>query len=320
MTTDTLHTLLNSLNTSLSSASKSLPTSVTLAPPSDGISLLDTKNELLLSYLHNLVFLILIKLRSQKENANDSADDALGGEARKKLVELRVYLEKGIRPLEGKLKYQIDKLVLAATDATNKPASNGVARHLHAAKGAGAELGSEFDTFTLPQADSEQIYRPNPAAFVRPSQADKKADQGRTGIYKPPRITPTALVSADRRQKPSKPRTSHTVDAFIREELDDAPIAEPSIGAGSGLRGREKEEEEERRGYEEMNLTRLPGEKKAKRRRPDEELSAGFGGLGDVDFGDLKSGKRKRREEGRGLEIGEGWEKRKKRGVGRKRR
>ena len=106
--------------------------------------------------------------------------------------------------------------------------------------------------------------------------------------------------------------------------MDDAPIAEPSIGAGSGLRGREKEKEERRRDYEEMRLVRLPGEKKKKDRRRGE----GFGedladGLGDFEFEELKrkGGKRKReRDGGDAARVGEVWDKRVKKGVGRKRR
>ena len=107
--------------------------------------------------------------------------------------------------------------------------------------------------------------------------------------------------------------------------MDDAPIAEPSIGAGSGLRGREKEREEERRGYEETRLVRLPEEKKKKR---DKRGGEGFGedlagGLGDFEFEGLKGGggKRKREKDGMGEgRVGEAWEKRVRKGVGRKRR
>lgn len=102
-------------------------------------------------------------------------------------------------------------------------------------------------------------------------------------------------------------------------------MAEPSIGAGSGLKGREKEKEEERRAYEELRLVRLPGEKKKKgdRRRGEgfgEDLA---GGLGDFEFEGLKGrgGKRKREREGGGEgRVGQAWEKRVRKGVERKRR
>ena len=68
----TLPALLNTLTDSLATATDSLSSTANLAPPSDGISLLDTKNELLLSYLHNLVFLIILKLRHHSSSPSYS--------------------------------------------------------------------------------------------------------------------------------------------------------------------------------------------------------------------------------------------------------
>lgn len=319
----TLPALLSTLTESLNSTSSSLPDPQTIAPPAEGISLLDTKNELLLSYLHNLVFLIILKLRNQTPNDSDDNLPSLNKAVTQKLVELRVYIEKGVRPLESHLKYQLDKLLLAASEAALPPSTNSVAKPARLPKVTNDASGSDSDVEAPPVQILEQAYRPNPSAFARPTRDDRAAEKEKTGLYKPPRITPTALPTTERKHKEVKPRKSHTLDTFIREELDDAPVAEPSIGAGSGLRGREKEKEEERRGYEETRLVRLPGEKMAKRRRPDEELHSGFGGLGDVEFGlkPHKGGKRKRDVDGRGegRRMGESFEKRAKRGVRRKR-
>src|SRR5271170_422460 len=116
--------LLSSLIHSLTSVSSAFPSGEgSLLPPADGISLLDTKNEILLSYLHNLVFLIILRLRHAGETQSDSPK--LGADAVKKLVELRVYLEKGVRPLEGKLKYQIDKVLRAAEEVDRISAQTG---------------------------------------------------------------------------------------------------------------------------------------------------------------------------------------------------
>lgn len=110
--------------------------------------------------------------------------------------------------------------------------------------------------------------------------------------------------------------------------MTSAPTAEPSIGAGSFLKGKAREREEERKAYEEMRLVRLPEEKgKGKKRRRDggggEDFLGGLGG--DFEFGGLKGGKRegKRRREGDGgggERVGERWERRVERGVGRTRR
>lgn len=112
-------------------------------------------------------------------------------------------------------------------------------------------------------------------------------------------------------------------------------MAEPSIGAENGLRGRAAERERERTGYEEGRLVRLPAEKggaggaaAAKRRRVGADGAEDFllGAGGRWDHGDLlgrDSGgggtrkKQKVRREGGGTEgwgtaIGERWERRKK--------
>ncbi|EOD46772.1 putative u3 small nucleolar ribonucleoprotein lcp5 protein [Neofusicoccum parvum UCRNP2] len=156
-----LPTLLSNLTASLTSAAETLPAqnedaaaaTTSFLPPKDGISLLDVKNELLLSYLQNLTFLILLKLRnsntkSRKDSEEAEDDGGVEDEVVKKLCELRLYLEKGARPLEGKLKYQIDKVVRAADDAARaetaqKSGGAGVAKK--SAKKSTAD-GSEDDS------------------------------------------------------------------------------------------------------------------------------------------------------------------------------
>ncbi|KAL9131455.1 MAG: hypothetical protein Q9217_000603 [Psora testacea] len=321
--------MLETLIDSLSTASHSLPDAEILAAPSEGISLLDTKNELLLAYLQNLVFLIIIKLRNLAPGNEGASHDSLAEDVAKKLVELRVYLEKGVRPLESKLKYQLDKLLAVASEATSTGATNDAATFTKASNGHSSHSEATQDDSKAglnsgPIEVSDLSYRPNPSAFARPSsQSANNPREESSGIYKPPRITPTALHTTDRApQRSSRPRKSTTVDAFIREELTDAPITEPSIGAGSGSRGKEREREEERRAYEEQKLVRLPGDKMKRRRigSGGEDLEGGFGGLGDIDFGERKSKRRAGEGGGIGERMGERWEKRVNKGVGRKRR
>ena len=124
-----LPALLDTLTSSLTSAHEATPKLASLAGGAtpDGVSLLDVKNELLLSYLQNLVFLILLKIRRARrhgqrdqgdEDDNDDDDDKnLSDTVVEKLVELRLYLENGVRPLEEKLRFQLDKILRAADDA-----------------------------------------------------------------------------------------------------------------------------------------------------------------------------------------------------------
>lgn len=96
-----------------------------------GISLLSLKNQLLLSYLHHLLAFFSLKLSSQSLTSTE------GAEVVASLVKLRVMLEK-ISPLEGKLKYQIEKLVRkadqAADGADEDDVANGSSSHSCSAK------------------------------------------------------------------------------------------------------------------------------------------------------------------------------------------
>ena len=68
----------------------------------------------MLSYLHHLIFLQLARLTTQSQ-PQSLANDRLC--LVKELVRIRVVFEK-IRPLEGKLRYQIEKLVRKAEGQT----------------------------------------------------------------------------------------------------------------------------------------------------------------------------------------------------------
>ena len=315
--------LLATLQESVASAVTSLPDATTLRPPTDGISLLDTKNELLLSYLQNLVFLIILKLRHQDKSVTIQSSDAASDEdVVRNLVALRVYLEKGVRPLESRLKYQLDKLLLAAEDEISKTEINGVAANgVQRANGIATREPDESEEERPSAAPkiSDLSYRPNPSAFRLPAQRSPSPSR-KSDIYRPPQVTPVAPPSM---KKAQRPRTSRTLDRFVREELDDSPMAEPSIGAGSGLKWKAAEKEAERRGYEEGRLVRLPSEgKKANKRRRD--IGEGFGeddfGIG-MELGDMvKGGKKRRKAGGSEVRIGEAWEKRKSRGLGKRKR
>ncbi|PBP24776.1 putative U3 small nucleolar ribonucleoprotein Lcp5 [Diplocarpon rosae] len=287
---NTFPALLDTLQQALSSAAESLKNLYAPIPPKDGISLLDVKNELFLSYLQNLVFLIIVKLRNRRSGSENENDD-MNTSVTKKLVELQVYLEKGVRPLESRLKYQIDKVLRAADDA--KRAEESV--NVHAPRksirdGEDSEEDSDAEdtngaALNGPEIDDLQ-YRPNPTSFVRLADADvdykRKSDDG---VYKPPRIQATAMptTSAPREKESRKPNKSATLDEFVSTELSAAPLAEPSIGStivSGGRRSKsekEKTHERERREYEEKNYVRLPKEsKKDRAKKPRKD--AGYGG------------------------------------------
>ncbi|KAF2244626.1 hypothetical protein BU26DRAFT_82837 [Trematosphaeria pertusa] len=288
---NSLESLLTTLTASIQSATETIPKDDIL-PPKDGLSLLDVKNELLLSYLQNLVFLVLLKLRSRSRK-DEGADEDLfpQDEVVKKLVELRVYLEKGIRPLENRLKYQIDKILRAADDAARKTTQAAK----QPTKKSTADEGSDLDVSDAESAGSahtdedvdEMSYGPNRAAFARPkASTDKKTSASKDGIYRPPKITPVTMPTTEgpeerRRRRPEK---SATLDEFVATELSTAPIAQPSIGSTIVEGGRrvksdkERREEAERRAYEESNFVRLPKQSKKELAKQRGRRVGGFGG------------------------------------------
>lgn len=299
-----LTALLDNLKSCLTSAASSLPASrkeassdVSIEPPQDGISLLDSKSEILLSYLHNLVFLIIFQLRnaSSKETPEDSedvADATIREEIVKKLVELRVFLDRGVRPLEGRLKYQIDKVVKAAEDAerTERPSQSRKSKKARKAESGSDEDASDSDEDSDEEDMDEMAYRPNVSAFSKAKpeenkyQAKTAAQEPSDGIYRPPKIMPTSLPTTERRERVDRrPQRSNVIDEFVNAEMSSAPMAEPSIGSTIIAGGRQtkskkdREHEADRTRYEETNFVRLPKEtKKDKGKR---------GGLRDSTFG-----------------------------------
>ncbi len=288
-----LPSLLASLTQALTSATDSVPEKGVISPPNDGISLLDVKNELLLAYLQNLVFLVLLKLRNHNSSSDEEAQK-LDSAVVQKLVEMRVYVEKGVRPLEARLKYQIDKVLRAADDAARtaipkmkKPVK--ITRDSDSEGSDESEDEDEDEGIVALKADEidDLQYRPNPTALMRTSSApedENKTDKG-DGVYKPPRITATAMPTTERREKAErKPHKSATLDEFISTELSETPFAQPSIGSQiveGGRRSRsdkEKREYEERKEYEEKNYMRLPKESKKDRKKKGPKKDAGYGG------------------------------------------
>ncbi|KAK6527721.1 hypothetical protein TWF694_004701 [Orbilia ellipsospora] len=122
-----LQSLLSTLTTSLTSTATSLPSPPSQSITSSGISLLDLKNDVFLSYLHHLSFLLLFRIRNGTLSASSSGTagvngenggdiDGIGEEVVKTLAGLRLWLEKGVKPCENKLKYQVEKVLKAASE------------------------------------------------------------------------------------------------------------------------------------------------------------------------------------------------------------
>ena len=286
---------LSTLTGSLTAAITSFPaTDEALLPPADGISLLDTKNELLLSYMHHLASLVVFSLRSRGSNHTESQQLSIC--TIRKLNELRIYMVRGVRPLEGRLKYQIEKVLRAADDSNRKSAARvdgcDQKRHskttIHSISDVPGSGSGTSDFEAIPESGCAQpddlSYRPNPAALIRKTSrgdADKRPRpiSHKNATYKPPRITsttmPTPATSTARSTLSRRERQSHLLDEYVSAEFSSAPVSEPSVGSNNtilnrgrgSLSARGREKQQERLDYEERNLARLPGESKAEQRK-----------------------------------------------------
>ncbi|KAG9300710.1 hypothetical protein G9A89_023508 [Geosiphon pyriformis] len=217
---------------------------------SKGISLLDVKHHTLLQYITNLVFLIHLRLDGKS---------IAGHPVIMNLVELRVVLEK-IRPIEQKLKYQIDKLIKAASFNTESD-----------------NVENRGNLRLLEHTMADPLgFKPNPENLV--SKIDDEIEGGggqqtQTGLYKAPRLAP---VHFDEGQGKHSKRDKEQLRALTRasrsrlmkdimaeyddhpEEIDAAGGVHEGIGRGMGM----DEQMIERNRYEEENFVRLTLSKK----------------------------------------------------------
>nr|CAG4637492.1 EOG090X0IJO [Ceriodaphnia reticulata]SVE73302.1 EOG090X0IJO [Ceriodaphnia reticulata] len=199
-------------------------------PTTQGMSFLDVKNQLLLKYLMNLNCVSLKKVSGESIDGSPSIE---------RLVEIRTLLER-MRPVEHKLRYQIEKLLKIAT-------------------------AGKFE-------DSDPLqFKANPNNLIskmgNDSSSDEEDDQKekKTGVYVPPRLVPMKYdgdETADQRatkvaEKVRRHALSSSALQGLKEEYLDTPaeIVESTANSSKMSIARERQERQE---YEETYFTRLP--------------------------------------------------------------
>ncbi|EMR09386.1 hypothetical protein PNEG_02333 [Pneumocystis murina B123] len=234
MTDSDVSLLLSTIEIALRQSRTSLK-DLKLLPIDKGISLLSLKLHLFLSYLHNLALLILVKVHGESISEGKYAFIV------ERLVELRVILEKGIQPIEAKLKYQIDKIF-------------------------GNLYKHEFsEKHKIENTENGLLYKPNPMDLLPVDSTSDRSDLVKKGIYHPPRIS-SALPSESVEQRLP---LNHTLRDFIASEISSAPVPGPSIGSNIVFYGKrlhaasadEQRDLQQKRKYEEENFVRLPSKK-----------------------------------------------------------
>ncbi|XP_044276921.1 neuroguidin [Varanus komodoensis] len=231
-----------------------------------GLSFLEVKNHLLLFYLQDLAHLVL-----EKTLGHSVAEHP----ARLRLVETRTVLEK-MRPIDQKLKYQVDKLVKAAmmgalgeNDPLRfKPNPNNLVNKLSDSEDEeGEDTGGAKDS-------------------------GKGLSKGGSKKYAPPRLVPMHYNESEAEkerkllERAKKRALSSSIIRELKEQYSDAPeeVREGRYAHASRL----SREDAHRTNYEESMMTRLNMTRKEKaRRRREAVLGTQLGSL--THFGDISA-------------------------------
>lgn len=155
--------------------------------PEAGISLLELKFQLLLSYLVNLVQLMLLKTDGQYSSSSQPLH---------RLVEIRTVLEK-IRPVDQKLKYQVDKLIRAASTG-------------------------------LASASDPLRFKPNPSNLVSKLKESENSGEDDDNFPKHKVYVPPKAVSAPYKENSQRSGSRRKQRAAFTDELKDEVLDTPN--------------------------------------------------------------------------------------------
>lgn len=231
-----------------------------------GISFLECKNHLLLSYLINLTCVTMKKFSGEKIEGDESID---------RLIENRTVLEK-IRSVDHKLKYQIDKLVKTATTGTasyNDPLRfkpNPDALVSKPDEGTDDDEESEDDGNGVMKRTKEEHQK----KYIPPKLAAMHYEGDETEKQRIERLT----------ERAKKRALSSSVMQELRREYFDGP---EEIFESTVTKMKEDKEKRHQQTYEEEYLVRLQMPKKRGRERQNMAVMSNLDQL--THFGDFKA-------------------------------
>lgn len=241
-----------------------------------GLSFLEMKYNMLLSYLINLTYVVLRKCSGVTIEADPCIE---------RLVEIRTVLEK-IKPIDSKLKYQIDKLVkttvIGGGDSGDQTHWRANPDSLNVSSKMVTSNDEEDD-----DSDDEDDER-------KDSKKEKGLKEPKSvGIYVPPKLSAVHYNEDENKQERIKKRAlSSSIMQDLREEYLDIPL---EVSQSSRAQHPVSKRDQEREEYEENYLTRLPVSKLEKQRH--RHLST-VGVLGDeiTDFGGKREAKKRKKK------------------------
>ena len=210
----------------------------------NGIDFLNAKNEVFLEYITNIVLVVLLKLDGVSIKEHAAID---------RLVEVRTLLEK-MRPMEQKLKYQIDKLVKLAK-------TGGI-----------SSQGGSMDPLSF-KANPE-----NMASKIEEENESSEEEKDSGNVYVPPKVSAVPYDDGTiegQKEKYEEKRKMKSLNKSLlkelREEYSETP-EEIKDDHRNFRRNRNEEKDLEREKYEEENLIRLSHGRKGKTPRNESNL------------------------------------------------
>lgn len=214
-------------------------------PTSDGLSFLELKNLLMVDYLSDLTLLLLTKSHGKSITSSESVD---------RLVTLRTVLEK-MRPIERKLKYQIDKAVKIASSADDAEGASDPLSFKANPANLMSKLGDDNDDDDSEDEDDED------------GSGDGKK---KVGKYMVPKHVPTFYeedkTTEDLEEEKSAKKKKSLLSKGLIEDLKRQHMDTPEeIHEREGFTRRKQiNDMKERQRYEEDHFIRLPVSKKMK--------------------------------------------------------
>jgi len=228
-----------------------------------GLSYLDVKNILMLSYNCDLVNVMKAK------NEGRSLLDESTSKGIDRLIETRTVLER-LRSIDHKLRYQVEKLVRAANVNAQEGRTIDPLEHR-----------ANLDNFDDDDNDDDET-----------AGVDGEQKSAKDGVYKPPKLAAVRYEGdeskADKMEKRDKMRAKAIANASMLMDLDLDREEPEEIFENQVHRFKEDKRLEERTKYEEDNFTRLTLTKKEKARM---NRMANSSAMGDVitNFSDSKA-------------------------------
>lgn len=254
----------------------------------DGLDFLAVKNSMLLSYLIDLTHHFSQTMQGKKGSVD-------------RLTEMKTALEK-TRPLEKKMRYQLDKL-LSTSDSTTfatagerqdplsfRPNPEAL-KEENDDKGLSSDDGSDDDDESDDDVDDD-LAAARATLKLAGERRDKKGDDD--GVYRAPRMAavpyPSNGVDDNEKQKRlnKKLRTTELART-LRDQYGDAPEQEDMHGGAEYGKQRDAarrltELEKEKTRFEEDNMIRLTTSRKHKKERKKlmREESSNLGAISDL--------------------------------------